>query len=328
MSQFNLRVAIIGYGSIGRQHYRTLTSMLNEPPWVLKIERENKSTNETLLPEASLLRSWKELSTNKIDVVCICNPTSLHVETALAAVEQGCDVFIEKPLSHSFIQIDDLESLLRAKSKLALVGYMMRFHPHIHALKEIIESQNYGRLLKYESYWGEDVSRWHPGEDYRKSYASRKDLGGGVSLTLSHDVDLAYFLLGDLILNERKELKHQLPIDVDQSCELLFQTQVCKDVKIILNYHDWPPQRKISLAFEKAKVDFDYYHSTLTLQTALGSQVMKLPSFQRQRLFRDQFAYFLGCVESRTPPRPSIAEARRVLEFILPSHPIFGSDHH
>ena len=43
---------------------------------------------------------------------------------------------------------------------------------------------------------GEYLPYWHPKEDYKKSYASRKKLGGGVILTLIHEIDYLFWIFG------------------------------------------------------------------------------------------------------------------------------------
>ena len=84
---------------------------------------------------------------------------------------------------------------------------MMRFHPLICDLKEIISNEYYGKLISIQSKWAEFLPDWHPWEDYRISYASNKKMGGGVALTLSHDIDLAFFLTSSKLQNFSNELE-------------------------------------------------------------------------------------------------------------------------
>ena len=51
---------------------------------------------------------------------------------------------------------------------------MMRFHPLIIKLKKIIKNNAIGKLVYLRSIWGEDLTLWHPFENYRRSYAGKK----------------------------------------------------------------------------------------------------------------------------------------------------------
>ena len=59
----------------------------------------------------------------------------------------------------------------------------------------------------FRSEWGEFLPNWHPKENYKKSYAANKKMGGDISLTLSHDLDLAKFFWQDPESNKVKSKK-------------------------------------------------------------------------------------------------------------------------
>ena len=71
----------------------------------------------------------------------------------------------------------------------------MRFHPAVSKIKEILRKKEIGEIFHFSSYWGEYLPNWHKNENFRESYAANRSMGGGPSLTLSHDLDLmCYFL--------------------------------------------------------------------------------------------------------------------------------------
>ena len=79
-----------------------------------------------------------------------------------------------------------------------MVGYMMRFHPAIKKIKEILKSKYLGKIFHFSFLWGEYFPNWHKNENYKKSYAANKKMGGGAALTLSHDLDLSKFFFGEI----------------------------------------------------------------------------------------------------------------------------------
>ena len=62
--------------------------------------------------------------------------------------------------------------------------------------KQLLDDGVIGRPLSARFFVGEYLPDFHPDEDYRKGYSARADLGGGVMLTLIHDIDLATWFFG------------------------------------------------------------------------------------------------------------------------------------
>jgi predicted dehydrogenase len=89
---------------------------------------------------------------------------------ALRAAQAGCHLFIEKPLSHNWEQVEELMGLAEARHIHAAVGYHMRFHPCLQRLSSLLQGRRVGRILAVRS----EVGSTCPGgilEDYRQMYA-------------------------------------------------------------------------------------------------------------------------------------------------------------
>ncbi len=65
-------------------------------------------------------------------------------------------------------------------------------------MKEIISSRKLGRIISVRVENGSFLPDWHPSENYKKSYAARDDLGGGVVLTCIHEIDYLYWFFGNV----------------------------------------------------------------------------------------------------------------------------------
>ncbi len=125
-----------------------------------------------------------ELALNeKPDAVFICNPSSFHISIALKAAQVGCNLFIEKPLSHNFDKVQELINIVENQNIKAIVGFQMRFHPCLLRLRSLIQEKSVGRIITVRVEVGEYMPGWHTYEDYRQLYASQEELGGGVILT-------------------------------------------------------------------------------------------------------------------------------------------------
>ena len=132
----------------------------------------------------------------KPDVTFVCNPSSLHVPVALAALGAGSHVFVEKPLSNSMNNVDALIAEAERTGLVAYLGSQFRFHPAVKDLQRSLEAGGIGRVLAVRAVVGEYLPNFHRYEDYRSMYAARRDLGGGVVLTQIHELDYLSLLFG------------------------------------------------------------------------------------------------------------------------------------
>ena len=154
----------------------------------------------------------------KPDIVLICTPPVYHVEEALAALQAHAHVFIEKPLSHESSGIQVLISEARRHDRNVQIGYNMRFHPGLQILKELIDSGKIGRVLWLNVEAGQYLPDWRPWQNYRESYSARQELGGGIILDGSHELDYICWLLGrPTEVTCRAEHLSSLDVDVEDS---------------------------------------------------------------------------------------------------------------
>src|SRR5581483_2576874 len=140
-----MRVLMVGLGSIGKRHLRNL-QLLGQTEF-----HALRSGNGTCPVEGGIeLRSHLDLDralAHRPDLTVIANPTSLHVPLALAAAEAGCHLFLEKPVSNSDAGVERLEREVRQRGLVAAVGYNLRFHPVLESLREMVLNRTVGEIL-------------------------------------------------------------------------------------------------------------------------------------------------------------------------------------
>lgn len=86
------------------------------------------------------------LSDATIDGVVIATPASTHHDLAKRALIAGKDVLVEKPLSLRLSQARELLEIARAKSRVLMVGHLLRYHPALIALKKLIDEGHLGKI--------------------------------------------------------------------------------------------------------------------------------------------------------------------------------------
>jgi predicted dehydrogenase len=190
-----LRGAIIGFGSIGRRHFENLERL---GVTNLTVVRRPGQCNSAFAPPPGprVVASHEEAVAGGLDFAVICNPTRLHVETARHYMRAGVSLLVEKPLSDRPEDARQLVEESRQCEVLASMAYCMRYHPAYAAAREAVRSGKIGRVLYAKAWFESYLPAWHPWEDYRQSYAARKDLGGGALRTCDHEIDFLAWCLG------------------------------------------------------------------------------------------------------------------------------------
>lgn len=123
-----VRFALVGYGRFGRNHARAITQT-EGAELVGVATRSQKSAAEAALEFRDLKPTTDYrflLAEADVDVVDVALPTYLHYEVAKAALEAGKHVFIEKPMTPSTAQCQELVALAREKNLQLAVGFKRR----------------------------------------------------------------------------------------------------------------------------------------------------------------------------------------------------------
>ncbi|HET9338950.1 MAG TPA: Gfo/Idh/MocA family oxidoreductase [Casimicrobiaceae bacterium] len=144
-----------------------------------------------LRPSARTAAGYRSLVDDPaLDAIAICVPTAAHAEIALAAIDAGKHVFVEKPLA---LSLDDARRIVAAASATgvrAMVGFNTRWHAQARRAREAIAGGAIGALDAIAS----RLTSFHTGvPDWQCGRAT----GGGVLFELAvHHVDLWRFLTG------------------------------------------------------------------------------------------------------------------------------------
>ncbi|MBI2055489.1 MAG: Gfo/Idh/MocA family oxidoreductase [Candidatus Sungbacteria bacterium] len=318
-----MKFLIAGTGSIGRRHYKNILSLGYRDIAVVRSKRHTDAPQREFFAKyrPQVFYSLEAALTGKPDAVFVCNPTSLHVSTARSAIRAGSHVFIEKPISHTRAGIDALLREARQRKKVVYVGYNFRHHPLLKTAKRILEGKKLGTLHSARFITGEYLPDWHPWENYRKSYAARKDLGGGVVLTQSHDLDLIYWLLGKpqsvaAVVRTGKELGAN---SVDHVASMIFTTEHCPTAFSHLDYLERSPTKHFIISGSRGRITWDYYGNTLRLIKPKGKMLLfKTPSgFERNHMYVAELNDFIRCIRQGKQPATDVAAGRVILEMAL-----------
>ena len=132
---------------------------------------------------------------------------------------------------------------------------MFRFDPRISLIKKIIKKSK----IRYANFiWQSFLPNWHPWENYRKSYASNKKLGGGVLLTCSHEIDIAQNLFGKVSEVFCTDTLTSLKSSVENSVFLILKHKNGIKSNITLDFSSKQNQRQFEITCENFNINWNF----------------------------------------------------------------------
>ena len=329
-----MKALIVGLGGIGQRHASNLRSILKDRVDLMayRVRGLTQVITSTLEADAGRnverdfgIRVFTDLEAalaQRPDVAFVCNPTSLHVETAAACVAGGCDVFVEKPLSDRLDGVDELIEAAGQAKRIGMVGYHMRFNPCLRSLADVLKSGVLGDVLAVRATIGEYLPGFHPYEDYREGYAAKASLGGGVVLTQIHEFDYLYSLFGPIhsVYALGGHWSH-LELDVEDIASTLMQASAgTRPLPIHLqqDYVQKPPVRQCEVVGDHGTAVLDFRALSVTVARPDAAPVVhSFAGFDRNQMFVDEVTHFLDCVRTRERPIVDLREGAKSLRIAL-----------
>jgi predicted dehydrogenase len=178
----DVKIGIIGVGGWGKNHSRVLHDfgVLTSICDMDKIKAKNLATRYNVNHYGSI---DDMIDTESLDACLVCTPTKTHYPVTTKLMEKGINVFVEKPLSYSSKECEEMIQIAK-KNKISLTcGYIERFNPAVQEVKKILSDNVYGELLMIE-FHRENRMPLHI-----------KDVGI-IYDTSVHDIDTAIYLFG------------------------------------------------------------------------------------------------------------------------------------
>ena len=138
-SNHKLRAAVIGVGYLGRFHaQKFMTNPDVDLVGVVDVDQQRASevAEET---QSKAFTDYKELL-KEIDLVSIVVPTQQHYRVAKDCFQSGCHVLLEKPVTQTVEEVDELIALAESKNLVFQVGHLERFNPAVRALEGVLNN--------------------------------------------------------------------------------------------------------------------------------------------------------------------------------------------
>lgn len=180
-----LRAGVIGLGMMGRNHVRVWDESIEGVELVAVADPDGDAV--TRAGAGRRARGYEDaermLAEERLDLVSIVAPTSLHLSVTLAALSAGTNVLVEKPIAATREEAMTMIEAASAAGRMLTVGHIERFNPAIRELHRRLQADELGRIFQVSA------TRLGP-------FPARiRDVGVIVDLA-PHDIDVMRYLIG------------------------------------------------------------------------------------------------------------------------------------
>lgn len=285
-------IAVLGTGSIGQRHLAVLRDELGMQPVAVPLR---ESRLEELRAQGYAAASTIAQAVAPGNLCIISTDTGRHLQDALAALNSGCHLLVEKPILPTALGLNELEQTAQRCDRRIFVGCVLRFDAGLRQFRDSLPliGPVHSVRIECQSF----LPDWRPGRDYRLSYSARRS-EGGVLRDLIHEIDYAVWLYGrpDRVFCQFDNTG-QLGIEAEESADLFWISSKQVAVSMRLDYLTRFPRRRMRAFATQGELEWDAQSMCVTLDL-VGQPIQKWNCpVERNQMFREQTSAFLRAVQ-------------------------------
>ena len=269
---------IIGFGSIGKQHYKALKK--------LKIFKKIYIYSQHY-KKKNCISKLNEIININPDLIVICSETAKHLNQIkfIEANFKNKLILVEKPIFSKSVNF----SLSKNK---VFVGYNLRYDPMIQYIKKITNKQK--KIITANIYCNSYLPKWR-NRNYSNSYSASKKKGGGVHLDLSHEVDYTNWIFKNLRkISIFSDKISRLKINSSDYFNFIGASKFSKIINIKLSYFSIKDQRKIEIFSNKNHILVDLLSRKIEFSNLNKTKIKKFKKVKALKRMEMQFKDILS----------------------------------
>lgn len=301
-----LRAAVIGVGYLGRFHAQKYAAL--EDVELVAVVDASQERAEEVADEvgADPCTDYRSIL-DRVDLVSIVVPTQYHFEVARTCLEADCHILLEKPITQTVEEADELIALAAERGLVFQVGHLERFNPAVLALQGVLKNPQFI-------------------ESHR--LAPFKDRGTDVNVVLDlmiHDIDIILSMIPTGIKLVNSVGVPVLSEEVDIANARLQFSNGCV-ANVTASRVSREAVRKIRIFQPDAYISIDYQSRKIAIFRKEGGGIpvpglpnvtMEEKSFAQSDALLEEIRAFVHAVESGTSPVVTGEDGKRALELAL-----------
>lgn len=199
---YPVRVAICGLGSRGKDTYAPISEILPDQMVIAAVAEPIEEKREYVrtryhVPENMCFETGEEMFARErlADVALICTQDAMHVGHAVAALEKGYHLLLEKPIATSQADVQLIQETAARMNRSVVVCHVLRYAPFFETIHEAIARGDVGDVMCIQAL--ENVGYWHQAHSFvRGNWRSEAESTFMLLAKCCHDLDYLVFLTG------------------------------------------------------------------------------------------------------------------------------------
>ncbi len=293
-----VKVGVIGVGYLGRHHARIYSEI--EEAELIAVVDIDKTKADALAKEynCNSIYNYREII-DKVDALSIVTPTTTHYSIAYECLNAGKDLLIEKPITETVEEAEELIKLSKEKNCIIQVGHLERYNPAILSASELITEPLFIESERMSPFLGRATD---------------------VDVTLDlmiHDIDIILSLIDVSVKDIKAVGAKVLTEKIDVAKAWLDFENGCTALSTVSRLS--PEKRRILKIFQKESyLAIDYQQSEITRHYMSGEKMLsEVIRPEKKEPLKEELKDFLYCVKNRKRPRVSAKEGRNALSVVL-----------
>jgi len=298
-----MRVGVIGTGNFGKQHVRVYSELGAELVGVADTDLE-KARKIAAQYATKVYSDYKELLTQDLDAVSIAVPTIEHKQVALAAIQKGVNLLIEKPIADSIESAQEIITAAEACRVKLMVGHLERFNPAVRKLKQVIDDGILGKLVF--------ISARRVGP-----FVPRISDVGIIVDVATHDIDIIRYFIGSECTSVFARSTRYKNVKGDAAIILMGFGDVSASIEV--NWYTPHRIRTLAVTGTEGIAYLDYIKQELEIYSAERNMTPKIDKDEPLKL---ELEHFLDCIITDREPLTNGFEALKALEIAIKAEQI------
>jgi len=255
-----MKFLIVGLGSMGKRRIRNLQKLGFDDliGFDIKQERIDETTKKFKIQTISNINNAIKL---KPDVMIISTPPNLHLQYAKIAVKNNIHFFTELNLISK--DVEKIIKLISKSSIQAKPSCTMLFNPLFKEIKKIIQNNSLGKIYFIHHHTGQYLPDWHPWENYRDFFVSKKDTGGAKEMVAFELIWLNQIFSNISTLYSEQNKISNLDTDIDDIYQIMIKFKNNVRCNMIVDVLSKPAFKESIIIGEKGSMKCDFGKKSL-----------------------------------------------------------------
>jgi len=309
-------LAIVGLGSIGRRHLRLISEIRPDIKIIVVRSGHGSACDEEKMA-VKITDSIGDAIKEGIQAAIISSPATLHLKQSLELAKNGIHLLIEKPISHTSDRVKELLKIVNENRITTMVGYVLRYDLGAIKFKNWLDNKIKGKILHARIECGSYLPDWRLDQNYRKTVSALPELGGGVLLELSHELDYLHWFFGNPV-DVQAQIRNSgtLDINVEDQADLLITSKQGYPITVQIDFNRRHIERKCKVLTTEGELIWDAVNKNVTWKGVNKEQSKYEYNNERNSIYRKQLEVFFDCIENDNDPIVTVKDGINVISLI------------